>query len=266
MALVMAAATAVSAAASSAAASERWRHVALSRHRGSVEATLSYDRRRAGVAHEYRRLSLVVRRAGAVVIRDRADARARLGDVRDLSLRNVWGSAQPEALVELWTGGNRCCVRLDVGVVDGQGHGRVLIHEFPTYTGAKGEWHDRRFDFVSADARFDCAFTACAGESQPIRIFAIDRAGRRFVDVTRSRPDLIRMDAAEHWQWVKHGSRYPVGELAPWCADQYLLAKERRCDRVLAEAMAYGGFDGWHGSGKAFIRLLRARLRTWGYG
>src|SRR5207253_7807314 len=103
MALVMAAATAVSAGPSSAAASERWRHVALSRHKARVEATLSYDRRRAGGLHEYRRVSLVVRRAGVVVIRDRADAQARLGDVRDLSLRNVWGSAQPEALVELWT-------------------------------------------------------------------------------------------------------------------------------------------------------------------
>jgi hypothetical protein len=235
------------------------------RHLGRIEASLSYDRRGLD---EYRRLTLVVRRAGRIVIRGRDDGHVRIGAVQGLSLRNVWGSADPEALVELWTGGNRCCLRLQVGLVDDRDRGRVLVQDFPTYAGGRGQWHSGRFDFVSADRRFDCAFTFCADESQPIRILAIDKVGTRFVDVTRSRPDLIRTDAAEHWRWIKRGSEYPVGELAPWCADEYLLGQKERCERVLAEVRRHDRLEGWHraGGADAFIRFLHDRLRAWGYG
>lgn len=82
----------------STSASRGWEHVMLARHRARVDATLSYDRRDLG---EYRRLTLVVRRAGRVVIRDRDGGQVRIGAVRGLRLQNVWGSADPETLVEL---------------------------------------------------------------------------------------------------------------------------------------------------------------------
>jgi hypothetical protein len=260
---LVAAAALCAAAGGGTAAADRWQHVTVTRHEARIQATLSYDRRAGGLVPEYRRLSLVVRRAGRVVIRTR-DPQVRLGDVRGLSLRNVWGSAEPETLVDLWTGGNHCCLQRRVGLVDDRARARVLAHDFPF--GDRGQWHRGTFDFVSTDYRFYCAFTACAGASQPLRIFAIDKAGRRFIDVTRSRPDLIRVDAAGHWRWINGGPRYPAGEVAPWCADKYLLRQKERCERVLAEVRTHGA-DGWSGSGGAagFIRFLHERLRAWGY-
>lgn len=163
----------------------------------------------------------------------RREARACGGGV-DLRLGNVWGDREPEALVWWWIGGNRCCNRLEVGLVDGRGRGRVLFHDFPTYIArAWWRWDGGRFYFVSADDRFSCALTDCASTSQPIQIFAIDGAGRSFVDVTRTRPDLIADDAAGQWEAYRHeivskeyrhGNRAgyePLGLLLPWCADDH---------------------------------------------
>jgi hypothetical protein len=250
-----------------------WKHVSVHRHEGTIDATLSYEMR----PPEYRRVTLVVRRAGKVVIEDHRYPVGTLGRVRSLTLRNVWGSNEPEAFVEIWTGGNRCCDRLEVGLISEGDRPRVLLHDFPVYTGVRGRWHDGAFDFLSADNHFDCAFTACANASQPIQIFTIDKRGRRFADVTRSRPDLIAADAAALWkeylrERAEHSSNDPVGVLAPWCADQYSLARKRKCDRALAYARAHGYLDGWHRGiqgwvkgGRAIIDLLRKRLAAWGY-
>ena len=272
----------------SASASGGWKHVRIDRHQGAIRATLSfsYETRpsRSGVLgrimliYEYRQVTLLVRRAGKIVINDIWQGNPFGGQFTmplpagfALTLRNVWGNVEPEALVTLWTGGNRCCDLLEVGLFASRDRGRVLFQSFPLQTGVpEGNWYDGRFDFYSEDLRFICRFTVCADSSAPIQIFAINKEGTKFVDVTRSRPDLVRSDAAGQWQEYlrvrgKPNTGVPVGPLAPWCADEYLLGQKERCDRALTQAFARGYGSGGLGPGRRFIKLLHKTLSTWGY-
>ena len=263
------------AAQSSTSASGGWRHVTVKRQSGRIEATLSYEAR--AVDQKYRRMTLVVRRSGTMVIDWLFQAGYEAGVA--LTLRNVWGNGDPEALVEIQTGGQICCAKIGVARVGGGQGGRVIFHDFGNGWG--GSRHEGTFDFVSSDTGFFCYFSDCASSSDgPIQIFAIDRAGSRFLDVTRSRPDLIAADAARQWQAYRHeivGKEYwrykhpgydPLGVLAPWCADQYLLGRKDHCSRVLERALAKGYLNGPQEiatGGQAAISRLQTTLTAWGY-
>ena len=267
-----------------------WKDVQVTRQQGQIAATLSYSYEvrpsgpgwfgRLMPTYTYRDVRLVVRWAGAAVINDLWDGNPfkrrftlTIPAGFALTLRDVWRSGQPEALVTMWTGGNRCCDLLEVGLVTGVRRGRVLFQSFPMVSGVpQGSWHDGTYDFVSEDLRFMCAFTACAGSSDPIEIFAIDKAGRHFADVTRSRPDLVEADAAGQWRTYVSAGRGAIGLLAPWCADEYLLGRKGRCDGVLDHALAKGWLNSFydivsnkHG-GQAFVSALHKALTAWGYG
>lgn len=270
-------------ASSSASASGGWKGVRVERQQGEVDATLSYQTRPSPFGFDYRRMRLVVHRGGAPVI----DWLFQAGEASEVSLalRNVWGDSQPEALVDVDTGGQTCCVNLTVGLTgSGTGAARVLMQSGFAFGGWHGQWHRGTFDFVSTDYRFFCALTSCAGTSTPIQIFAIDPAGVRFVDVTRSRPDLIKADALSLWREYLRGTSPPdskgasdnfdavLGVLAPWCADQYLLGQEDRCHGVLNQALARGYLNGWLDGdvgtakgGRAAINLVYKTLASWGY-
>jgi len=206
-----------------------WHRVSIERRQGSVKATLSYqvraDPEQRGVSY-YRRLTLSMSRAGSTLTAPLSGA---IAGRPTLGLGDVWDGSAPEALVEAPTGGNLCCDRLRVLVLEGAaletgGTERILSLDFPTYG-----WHEQRHDgtvyFVTSDWTFDGAFTDCADGSAPIRIFAIDKAGRRFVEVTRARPDLIIADASKQWsQYVSE--RGNVGLLAAWCAERVPARQE----------------------------------------
>jgi hypothetical protein len=197
-----------------------------------------------------------------------------------LTLRNVWGSAEPEALVETASCGNRCGVQLHVAL-SRDGGGRVLFHDFGSlWAGPRaawdGQWRRGRFYFISSDRRFLCTFTSCAGSSVPPQVFAIDATGRGFVDVTRSRPDLVAASAKNLWhtylsERMKTSNGYAVlGTIAPWCADQYLLGRRALCDRALTRELRRGYLGDRSGAtppaGRAFITYLHKELAAWGYG
>jgi hypothetical protein len=264
-----------------AAASGSWKHVAITRHQGSIDATLSYDTRtvRGYLATiESRHITLVVRLAGKVVI----DAHLRDGiqgiqSELNLRLRNVWGGSEPEALVDVASCGNRCGVQLDVGLVGLGETGRVLFHDFnggwPGPRAWRGQWHDGRFEFVSLDQRFFCSFSNCADSGVPVQVFALAHSGRRFVDVTRSRPDLIEANAAGFWtEYLRGRERTPVaqaeamGLLAPWCADQFLLGRSTHCDQAIAQAVAHGYLRVPSTPVSSFLLSFRKTLAGWGYG
>jgi Protein of unknown function (DUF4232) len=264
-----------------------WRNHTITRIHGMAEASLSWEQRPDSfpgiVWADIRRIKLVLRDRGREVL-DYRYPHILYGSVNRLTLRNVWADRHPEALVDLWTGGNRCCDELLVGLNRPGGGGRTLVHDFSTF-GWGGERGDVGFEFVTGDDRFSCGFTDCASASRPIQILAIDDAGRRFVDVTRTRPDLIAADAAAQWKAYRQeitGNEYttrkrigydPIGILAPWCADEYLLGKEAACTQALAQANAHGYLNGWHQAGpglgvqggRAVIPIVLKTLSKWGY-
>ena len=253
-----------------ASAAGGWKRVTIERQQGAIHASLSFEARgRYGLA-EYRRVALVVRRAGAVVVDDRRSRAPTSGSVTGLRMRNVWGDRAPEALVTIWTGGNACCTQIRVALVRAGAGGRVAVREFPFNW--RVDRHHGRYDFVTSDHRFRCAFTACAGSSKPVQVFTIDRSGKRFVDVTRSRRDLVAASAARHWKaYVDgrapdpyYGASGSYGVLAPWCAEQHLLGRKQRCDRVLAQELARGNL-GSADRARALVRALRSALARWGY-
>jgi hypothetical protein len=261
-----------------------WERVSVTRRAGTVEATLSYDRRRTEVgllpATDYRRVRLVVRRSGKAVID--SPLRAPIHGVQttlELTLRDVWGNAGPQAVVRASFCGNRCGEQVVVGLIDSGGRGRVLLHDFGGgLPGRDAAWGGQRRDgifyFVSSDQRFFCVFTDCASSTTPIQVYAIDKSGRRFVDVSRTRPDLITVDAPLFDQYeheirfkeyrTKNRAGYdPMGVLGPWSADQYLLARASICRQTLARATADGYLNNWT---RGAINSFYKKLTTWGYG
>ena len=159
--------------------------------------------------------------------------------------------------------------------------GRVLFHDFGAFWSGpdaawNGQWRYGRFYFLSYDQRFFCTFTACAGSFAPPQVFVIDASGHDFVDVTRSRPDLVAANAAYLWQqYIASRGKTPAdwlavgGVLAPWCADQYVLARRARCAGALAQACAdgyLGTVPGAPHTGDGFITYLDEELVAWGYG
>jgi hypothetical protein len=235
-----------------------------------VEATLSYEAKRNGIVAgvgAYRNASLFVRRGGQLLIAvqisgglqgDRPGGLLGSGTPPPkLTLEEVWGSREPEAVVEFNTGGQGCCEIVDVGLIDSHTRGRVLSRNFGA--GWRGQRYKGRFEFVSWDYRFFCTFTSCAYSTLPLQIFAIDAAGRSFADVTRTRRQAIEAQADVIWNAYLRDYQRPFaagpteGELAAWCADQYLLERKARCDHVL------------RGTSPAFVSLLHARLAAWGY-
>lgn len=263
------------------ASTRAWKYVSIVREDSDIRVVLSYERNTnptSQVAPLNRDGRLVVWRQDRRILDVAYPVPAFSSGPISLTLRNVWGDPLPEALVQADTGGNRCCLELGVAIIPTSGASRLLIHDFPGYAGWKGMWHDGRYQFVTADNRFDCAFTSCADASQPIRIYAIRKDGRGFADVTASRPDLIRKDAASLWwnyrleikdkEYQRPGQRVvtgsdPMGLLAPWCADEYRLERQTSCHTAITNALAQGYIALWNGHG--VVRVYR-QLTAWGFG
>ena len=265
-------------------ASAGWERGSVARRAGTVEAILSYDRRQTELgllpATDYRRVRLLVRRAGKVVIDSPLRAPIQgFHTTLELTLRDVWDQAGPQAVVRASSCGNRCGEQLVVGLIGSGGRGRVLVHDFGgglpgTDTGWRGQRREGTFYFVSRDQRFFCVFTDCASSTTPIQVFAIDKSGHRFVDVSRTRPDLITADAtalfdqyereirSKEYRTKNRAGYDPMGVLGPWCADQYLLARASVCRQIVARAAADGYLtNGTRGAINSFSKTLTA----WGY-
>lgn len=261
-----------------------WKHGGITRRAGTIEATLSYDRKRGELgllpATDYQNVTLVVRHRGKIVLdRPLPSSTNGLHTTLALTLRTVWGSAEPEALVRTSSCGNRCGEQLAVALVSSP-NGRLLLHGFDGgWPGPDSAWQGQRrgatFYFISRDQRFFCDFTDCASSTTPVQIFVIDRLGHRFVDVTRTRGDLVTHDAAglfAEYQREIRSKQYstksrpgydPMGVLAPWCADEYLLDRADVCHDRLAQALKAGYLQRWT---SRTLQAFYKRLVRWGYG
>jgi hypothetical protein len=267
-----------------AAAQERTVETATS---GDVTAELSYSKRQRGRGEfkfvEFRDFRVRMLRAGQVLYdkpigkpceqfcnpTESALTRKKVG------LRDVNGDGEPEAIVDLFTGGSSCCVfvyafgfdpaanvyrraRLDTG-------GGFRVRDY-------GD--DGVLELVGDDFRFRGLFTCGACGSRPIRIWHYGL--RRFEVVTRSFPDPIRTHARRMkrlYERVRHRKDAPVfvkGSLTPYTADLCLLDRCGAGFRLVRRAIRRGElnrrslFDvSPHGA--AYLSALKRFLRRTGY-
>ena len=268
----------------SAAAQERTVETATA---GDVTAELSYVKRQRGSGQfrfeEFRDFRVLVRRAGQVLYdkpigkpcerfctpTESALTRKHVG------LRDLNGDGEPEAIVDLFTGGSSCCVfvyafgfdptanvyrraRLDTG-------GGFVVRD---------SGGDRVLELVGDDFRFRGLFTCGACGSRPIRIWHYGLT--RFEVATPSFPARIRTHARRMkriYERVRHRKDAPVfvkGALTPFAADLCLLDRCGAGFRLVRLAIRRGelkrrsDFDvSPHGA--AYLSALKRFLRRTGY-
>lgn len=239
---------------------------------GDVAATLSWS----GGEHAVEDARLRIERAGVTEhdagIADVCDqCRFEPGAVRVVDLD---GDAEPEVLVDAFTGGVHCCTV--TGIYDRRpatsGYGHLVAHFGNVGYDLEDIDGDGSPELRSADDRFAYAFAAYAFTGFPLQVHDYRRTPRvELVDVTRSFPGQVREDAAMHLRALRRaGRRDDVrGLLAAYVADQHLLgrartgraeiARQRRRSRLGTRRDAI-----WPGGSRYEPALLKA-LKSWGY-
>ena len=244
----------------------------MTKRQGELVAVMTIERRTSssGLA-DSRGLRLVVTVAGRTVFDRSLCTPARCGPATQqrLSLHDLSGGSLPQVMLDSYSGGAHCCFATLVVLPGGPHAGRLLAHAWgdPGYALQR---HDGRAYLVSADDRFAYAFTSFAASGLPVQAWVIGPGGA-FTDVTGSRPDLVRADAARWWTAYTGERGRPDsdvrGVLGAWCADEDRLGLQRRCTAALASALAKGYLagPGFWPEGASFVALLRRDLRAWGY-
>jgi hypothetical protein len=244
---------------------------------GQVEARLSYDQR--GI-YDYRNVRIKILRAGRKVLDKAVPAPCdgcqvilarQAPNGRSLRLRQLDGDSEPEAIVDLFTGGAHCCfLSVIYGYSASADKYRHLTHD----------WHDPSYslsnldqkgapEFSSADARFAYVFTAYAQSRFPIQIWHYKKG--KMVDVTRQFPKAVRKHAsgllAEYDK--SHSDHDMRGVVAAYVADQYLLGEAKKGWDMAETARKDGALNGTPGDSwpkrKAYLDELRKFLEKRGY-
>ena len=241
---------------------------------GPVSATLTYTKAGIGRWHGLR---LRVTRAGqpafAAVARGPgcrvpycAPAGAALGG-RSLRVVDVDGDAEPEVLVDLYTGGAHCCTVTELLRWTGTRYA-VRTHDWadPGYAlGPAAPGAPR--PFVTADARFGYTFAPYADSPMPVVVLEFGAAGWR--DVTAAHPEALTTDARRLARAYRHrrGGRFALGVLAAWVADEARLGHTAAAERFLRAELRAGRLrttPPWPGR-RVYVRTLLRNLRGWGY-
>jgi len=237
---------------------------------GQVTARLTYEERRSERTATYRGLRVRITR-GSVRVLDAPVAPpcaeaclghpAGAGARRSVHVRNLDGDAEPEAIVDVYTGGAHCCDWAYVyDYLPAESRYALARHNFgdPGYRIDDLEG-DGSLEFVGGDARFASAFTAYVFSGFPIQVWRFADSG--FANVTRSFPALVRRDARRFLRRYRRlGHREDArGVLAAYAADQYLLGRGKVGLALVRRAIARGEVR------KRFLDSLRRRLERWGY-
>lgn len=178
---------------------------------------------------------------------------------------------EPEVVLGLYSGGAHCCFVDQVFSYD-PAHGTYVKteHDFLD-AGATVKPIGGHEVFLSADARIaENAFTDYADSGAPIQIWSFAQRGRRrFIDITRRFPNLIRPDAARWMRAFNHHIANGVGFIAAWAADEDLLGHAALVRSTLASEAERGRLHSAlglpHHSPQQFVTELEAFLRQLGY-
>ncbi len=246
-------------------------------HGGDLTASFTYTSTSRAPHHP----TLTITKAGAVVYRHAVTAKLcgnrcapASFDARHPSVRvvDLDGSATPQVVLNLDSGGAHCCTIVEVFSYDATHHHFVMSQR---NFGDPGDElsdlsHDGRYEFVTADDRFAYAFTDYAASGLPIEIMAFQDG--HFVDVTRNYPRLIRADAAG-WRKIYQGMAAQgyadsVGVIAAWAADEDLLGRATQVSAYLSQQATAGHLNSAlmpRESGQTFVYSLQMFLDHTGY-
>jgi hypothetical protein len=245
---------------------------------GQVQATLSYTK---NGDFDFRDVHLVIKRAGRTVL----DApvpppcaqcpvipSGASANVDSLQLVDLERDGEPEAIVDLFTGGAHCC---SFSVIYGYHPGtdsyshRTQDWRDPSYNLVDID-HDGRPELRSADARFAYEFTAYVFSAFPVQIWHY--SGGAMVDVTRQFPNQIRHDVKSQrsrYRFLRRHHYDVRGALAAYAADEYLLDRGAVGMRLVYNALHRGELkkhDGDFGPfERRYIKRLRRFLHSLGY-
>jgi hypothetical protein len=251
--------------------------VAVSEHEsaGNVTATFTYRHAVKNEVSPYSAAHLTIARAGRT-LHDAAVHSSFCGSfcwpagTGALQVRDVEGDGEPDVLLNLYSGGEHCCNLTQLFHYDTATASYVTVEHVwgdPGYKlqqlGGSGP-----VEFVSADDRFAYAFAAYAFSGLPIEIFRVSDGA--FVNVTREYPALITTDAAGWWKSYRESrhTRYGLGYLAAWAADEYNLGDSAGVAttlRQLAGANELRSIPGFGAGGTGFIAHLDHFLAKDGY-
>jgi hypothetical protein len=254
---------------------------------GAVTAELSYMKRTRGQGEfrfdEFRDFRVRILRGGQVLY-DKAigkpceqfctPAESALTR-KHVGLRDLNGDGEPEAIVDLFTGGTSCCVLV---FAYGYDPATNVYRRARLDTGAgfvvRDYGGDGLIELVGDDFRFRGLFTCGACGSRPIRIWHY--ALTRFEVVTHAFPAKIRVHARRMkriYERVRHRRDAPVfvkGALTPYAADLCLLDRCGAGFRLVRLAIRRGELDrrsdfdvSPHGA--AYLKALKRFLRRTGY-
>jgi hypothetical protein len=179
---------------------------------------------------------------------------------RIVVLRDLDRDAEPEAIADLTTGGERRRLRSHIvhWLPDERRHRRI-IHDWGRAGYRTADLNrDRRPEFISADDRLRFGVPARALR-MPIRIHAY-RSGR-MIEVTRAFPARVRADMAGHWRAIAALGRAGAptrAAAAAYLADAHLLGVAKT-----ARARLRARFTG--PSDVRFLDTLDRRLAALGY-
>jgi hypothetical protein len=193
---------------------------------------------------------------------------------KHIGLRDLNGDGEPEAVVDLFTGGANCCVLVLAYGFDAAAnvYRRAELDTGGGYV-ARALGSDAVIELVGDDFRFRGLFTCGACGPRPIRIW--DYGLRRFHVVTRDFPAKIREHARRmrrFYERVRHRDEaaFVKGALTPLAADLCLLDRCARGFRIVRAAIRRGELDrrsifDVSPLRFAYLRALKRFLRRTGY-
>jgi hypothetical protein len=192
---------------------------------------------------------------------------------RVMRLADLDGDAEPEVLLDFFSGGAHCCSFLLVYrfVAFGNRYEPLSIGFGNAGYKLRDLSKDKSPELVTGDDRFAYLFTSYADSSFPINIYRLGET--RFTDVTRKFRKVVRTDARRKLRLYRRAlkdKRDVRGILAAYQADQYLARRSKQGWRVLRRAAAKGQLKSPYGdktgpSGKRYLRVLKRYLRRWHY-
>jgi hypothetical protein len=253
---------------------------------GTITAELSYVKRERGKGRfkflEYRDFRVKITRAGAVLYDQPVGEpceqfcspteSALTG--KHVGLRDLNADGEPEAVVDLFTGGASCCVLvLAYGYDSVAGTYRRASLDTGSGFVARDLGGDGVIELVGDDFRFRGLFTCGACGPRPIRIW--HWALRRFEAVTRDFPAKIRQHSRRMRRFYArtrrmHEAAFVKGALTPLVADLCLLDRCGAGFTLVRAAIRRGELDrrsvfDVSPLGTNYLRALKRFLRRTGY-